>query len=273
MKKIKNFYRPATIKDALKLLESDCNIVIGGGTTVSLSVPEGVTGLVSLKNIDLSQKETSGSVVRIGSGVTVQELYKWEGISGLWGGVLSAACRNVGSTLTRNLVTIGGNIVSIFPWSDLPVVLQILEGNVVVNQDQKVSFSEYFADSPVKQGYGKKKIVTGIEIEKQEGSFFWETFQKTKVDFAMSTVCGMVDVEGGLVKKLKLGVGGVSHLPTRLTGAERELTGRKVSEEVLRKALKSGLEQVKFRKDFRVSKEYISEVTENIIVKNLLKLI
>ncbi|MCK5685587.1 FAD binding domain-containing protein [bacterium] len=273
MSKIKKFYRPENLDTALELLSDEKNMVIGGGTTVAMNVPGSISGLVSLKKLQLSEMKVTGSKVEIGGGTTAQELYKWEGINNVWGGILTSACRNIGSTLTRNLVTVGGNIVSVFPWSDIPVVLMLLDGNVVSTGNNKVPFQKYFEKSPVSQGYGKDKIITGIEIEKNTGNegYFWETFQKTKVDFAMTTICGLIKTENKIVKELRLAIGAVSVLPVRLTGVENALIGKELTESALREALKKEFENVKIRDDFRVSKGYICEVTENLIVKNLMK--
>ncbi len=149
----------------------------------------------------------------------------------------------------------------------------LLDGNVISNGNAKVPFQEYFEKSPVSQGYGKNKIITSIEIEKNTGDevYFWESFQKTKVDYAMTTICGFIKLENKIVQKLGIAVGAISVLPARLKGVENALLGKELNEETLRKAIKEDLENVKIRKDFRVSKGYICEITENLIVKNLMK--
>ena len=275
MSKIKKFYRPESLNSALELLKDETNMVVGGSTSVALNTPESITGLVSLKKLGLSEMKVSDGKIEIGSGVTAQELYKWEGINNVWGGIVTSACRNIGSTLTRNLVTVGGNITSVFPWSDLPVVLVLLDGKVVSNGDVKVSFQEYFEKSPVGQGYGKNKIITGIEIEKNDDDeiYFWESFQKTKVDLAMTTVCGLVKTEDKIVKKLRLSISAMTALPVRLKGVEEALIGKELTEDILRKALKEEFGKIKIKNDFRVSKGYITEVTENLIVKHLMKVL
>ena len=272
MGKITAFYMPETLSEAQELLKSEENMILGGGTSLSKTIPGPITGLISLKKVGLDKIESNENGFQIGAKTRVQDVLKHEELSKKFNGILAKACRNIGSSQTRNLVSVAGNIVGIYPWSDLPPVLLILDGNVVTATDEKVSFGDFFSELPVRQKFGREKIVKAIEIlnEKPGYAYFWETLQKTKVDYAMTTICGGVLLEDGKVKDIKLSVSAISILPKRLKKAEEKLQGKELTEENVNLALEEQFADFSIKTDYRASQEYLKEVTQNLLRKNLL---
>ena len=68
--------------------------------------------------------------LHIGATATMADLAGSE-LARTWaGGALAAAAAAAGSTPLRNLITAGGNLASLYPWSDLPPALLVVDARV-----------------------------------------------------------------------------------------------------------------------------------------------
>src|SRR5208283_5659071 len=113
------YYRPATIQEALGLMErfKGDAVYIAGGTDVMVLMRQKKLrpkALISLRNIkELSRKEE----LVIGAGVTHREIQQDDAIRKRFSALHDAVCR-LGSTQIRNVATIGGNICNAAPSAD-----------------------------------------------------------------------------------------------------------------------------------------------------------
>ena len=134
LKKLTHFHYPKTIEEACKLLDSSKEkiAIIAGGTSENLKQNNNIEALVDLskvKELNYIKKEATG--FKIGALTPVQDIFKSKDLKGPAGELLKTAAGKIGSTLLRNLITIGGNVAEIFPWSDLPPVLLALDAEIV----------------------------------------------------------------------------------------------------------------------------------------------
>lgn len=266
LKKLSVVHFPKTVSEACTLLRSKGgkNVVLAGGTYLGVAKDSGITGLVDLKNLNLSFIRKDKKEFRIGATTPVQDVYESNLLSGPAGTLLRKAAGSIGSTLLRHAVTIGGNIVAVFPWSDLPPALLALDAEIVLSDGKKsrsVPVDKWFEKTPkfhLKPG----EIVSEIRIpilDKSSGTEFHK-FSKTKNDYAIISVAVRLTQSGGKVREARIALNAISKKPLRCSVAEKILTGQKPSPALLKQA---GLESGKgfdFTTDIRASKEYRAEV-------------
>ncbi len=143
-------------------------LVIAGGTTAALSKDSNVSTLVDLTRMGHDQIEQKGEQWSIGCNVRIQQLAEHEGLAGLYNGMMVEAAKSVGSRPIRNAVTLGGNVVQLFRWSDPPVALLAMDAEFdLVGPDGRRSLAadDFFKKHP-RQILGASEILTGVRIRK-----------------------------------------------------------------------------------------------------------
>jgi len=147
-------------------------VLLAGGTDVLVKAREGrpyadktvvdVYGIPELCKISETQTE-----LIIGAGVTHTQiadspLVRWNA------GVLSDACRTVGSLQIRNHATIGGNIANASPAADSLAALAVLEAEVEINclgEIRRVPLGEII-EKPYRTTLTDRELITHIFVKK-----------------------------------------------------------------------------------------------------------
>jgi len=232
--------------------------VLAGGTSLVLSGRKNLTELVDLSATGLDRIEVKGKQLHLGAMVRAADLARSD-IALLHGGpalVDAAAC--IGSTLTRNLVTVGGNVCQLLPWCHLPVVLSVLDASVHLAGAgvRRVDVETFFAGPPRKI-LGKAGIVTGVSlhVRKDRRSAFGR-FARTKTDRALVTVAVAFRVRGGRLTDVRTAAGACTPKPQRITEAESFLEGERPTPATFEGLEKLSLDGVNFASDMRASEEY-----------------
>jgi carbon-monoxide dehydrogenase medium subunit len=158
------YYRPATIQEALGLMErfNGDAVYIAGGTDVMVLMRQKKLrpkALISLRNIkELIRKEE----LTIGAGVTHREIQQDDAIRKRFSALHDAVCR-LGSTQIRNVATIGGNICNAAPSADTACPLLVLDAEAVLvgtGGERRIPLDDFFV-SP------GKTLLQGGEILKE----------------------------------------------------------------------------------------------------------
>src|ERR1022692_3199259 len=112
--KVEAFYRPANVRQALRLLSSGKGHarVVAGGTDVVVEGDRSIRFLIDITHAGLTYIRHRGTACAIGATTTMAELEASDVIQALAGGLLSRAARTCGSALIRNLATLGGNMAN-----------------------------------------------------------------------------------------------------------------------------------------------------------------
>jgi CO/xanthine dehydrogenase FAD-binding subunit len=115
MTTVRAYHRPATIDDALDLLQRPGVVPLGGGTVLNGQPDEVPTEVVDLQALGLDEITREGSQVRIGAMATLQTMVDNDSIPPL---LRDLAHREAPNTL-RNAATIGGTVAAADPESEL----------------------------------------------------------------------------------------------------------------------------------------------------------
>ena len=134
-----DFHEPHTVDEACQILaEYGAEAkVIAGGTDLLVDMKKRLVlpkQLLSISKIEeMKRLDLSGSVIKIGSCLTVADIASANIIATKWN-ALCAGARSLGSPQIRNLATIGGNIGSASPAADLLPSLTSYDANLVLKK-------------------------------------------------------------------------------------------------------------------------------------------
>lgn len=144
----KAYYRPATLKEALALLERQdlqAMPLAGGSHLVPLlradvdlpgSLAAKVDGVVDLADLGLNALRLEGSRgsgwLHLGATAVLADLVDGEACQAVAGGLLAEAARREGPVNLRNVATIAGSVLTAQPASELLLALLALTAEVVI---------------------------------------------------------------------------------------------------------------------------------------------
>ncbi len=148
MWKVKEWLRPASPEQAAQLLAElgPKARAVAGGTRIAPS-PD-VEFLVDLSKLPLKEAALHGGLLHLGSGTSLQALTRLEPVRALAGGVLATAAEHSYTALMRNRATLGGEIATAEPTSEILAALVALQASVelLMPHPHTVSISDYLAD-------------------------------------------------------------------------------------------------------------------------------
>ncbi|MFD3404906.1 xanthine dehydrogenase small subunit [Kribbella sp. NPDC058693] len=234
------FIRPASLNEVLTVLGDRNDAVIVAGST-DLGVQVNIFGsrpplTIAIDRLEELREFSFGEdEVRLGAALTLTEIERR-----LAGRVplLGEMFPQFASRLIRNGATIGGNLGTGSPIGDTPPALLALDVSLVLASsrgERTVALSDYFT------GYRQtvkaadeliKTIVIPLPLAPMTA---FHKIAKRRFDDISSVAIGYaVDVQDGVVRDAKIGLGGVAATPLRARETEAALVGRPWSEETVR---------------------------------------
>ncbi|MCE1247516.1 MAG: FAD binding domain-containing protein [Firmicutes bacterium] len=275
MNNLKEFYYPENIAEAQKLLrdESVKKAIIAGGTSVALLNTGSVEGMVDITRMGLNYIKQDGGFVKIGATAVVEELARSPITKNLANGILAKASSEIASRPLRNMITMGGNIVQLRIWSDLPVVLLALDGQIKVQGDEErtIPADDFFREQPLKTlaHFDIVKEVVLPKTPETSGAEFIK-LSKTKGDYAIMSLACYLEFEEKTCTLARIALSSVTPLPRRCKKAEKVLEGKQLTPELIAEAAAVTREKTKTISNIWGSAEYKSVVLENLVKKSLL---
>jgi putative selenate reductase FAD-binding subunit len=209
---IKEYHRPQTLEEALKLIAKPDTLPLGGGTLLSRPRLAPVA-VVDLQALGLNTLQTKGNTLEIGATVTLQQLLEHENIPE----ALKTALKLEAPLNLRNAATAAGTLVAADGRSTFATCLLALDAKVTVISDQSsvVSIGDFL---PLRSENLAGKLITGIEIP-LNAKLAFETVARTPADKPI--VCAaLAQWPSG---RTRLSLGGYSKAPLlALDGTESE---------------------------------------------------
>lgn len=275
---LRDWHRPSSVPAALSLLKRGRGSIIpaAGMTTLARQERPQITGLVDLTALNLAGVKRERDGLRVGAATTVGELMRHPLTARYAAGLLRQCGLAVGSTLTRNLITCGGNIAQCYFWSCLPPALLALGAGVIVARGRgcrRIAAAEFFARSP-QQLLGGDSLVTAIILPALPAGTR-ASFRKvapTATAFAYVTAAVLLRVRGGKIAAVRAALGGLAALPQRFPEIEEEYAGAPASEKVFARLAAQLAAQCRALPDMRVSADYKRVLAETLIADMLTEL-
>ena len=269
-----DYLTPTSISEAISLHETygDQAKYIAGGTDVMVKIKEGKISpqyMISLRHLQgLDHIIYEKGELTIGAMVTHRMLELSPTIRKEFP-ILIDAVENIGSVQIRNVATIGGNIVNAVPSADgaIPLVTLGAEVRVIGPKGKRAMALEDFFIGPGKTLLKSGEILVEFVIPKlppHTGTAYWKHTRRAAMELPILGVAVLISLDDDMqtCTEAKIGMGVVAPTPMRAKNAEAILKGKKVDEEILKKAGKAAAEECKARDSIRGKAWYRRDMVE-----------
>jgi carbon-monoxide dehydrogenase medium subunit len=261
--KIRRIHYPRNAGELSALLKKGRGRVapVGGGVSFSFSVPPKVTELASLRALGLDAVTLDRKGLGLGVLVTVAGLAVSAPARKFLGGLLAETAAKVAATPNRNLITVGGNAMRLFIWSDLPVVYAVAGAVFTVRGEHGARHipADRFYESQPALMLRPSEFLEKISIPApppRTGAAF-EKFGETENTFALVSAAAVVTLDrAGRCASARLALGGLRLLPRVSGKAAAVLAGLPPSPARMGVAAAEAVEEAGAVRDIRVSAEY-----------------
>ncbi|MFD5308068.1 xanthine dehydrogenase small subunit [Streptomyces sp. WAC8370] len=226
------FVRRNTLAETLRLLREQPDAVVVAGSTdwgVEVNIrSRRADCVVAVDRLpELRDLRVESDHIEIGAALTLTEIERrLDGTVPL----LAELFPQFASRLIRNGATLGGNLGTGSPIGDSPPVLLALEASLVLadaDGERVVPLAEYFT------GYrqsvrrpGELIRAVRLPLPLSPVTAFHKIAKRRFDDISSVAVAFALDVEGGTVRKARIGLGGVAATPVRALATEAALEGR-----------------------------------------------
>jgi xanthine dehydrogenase small subunit len=234
----RSFVRPATLADALRgLAEYPGTVPVAGCTDWGVEVNlrgrradrvMAVDRLPELRQLKTGGGANGSGAIELGAALTLTELERrLDGRIPL----LAEMFPLFASRLIRNGATLGGNLATGSPIGDTPPALLALDASVVLVSaaagERTVPLDGYFT------GYRQSvrrpdELIKSVLVPRHPGAVcgFWKITKRRSDDISAVAVGFALDITGGVVRRARIGLGGVAATPVRAYATEAALDGQ-----------------------------------------------
>lgn len=256
-------------------------IFIAGGTDLYVQKPEEVihaSGSYLFDDPLLKKISQVGNKIVIGGSVTVTDLRTSELFNEAFPAFITYS-KLVSSTPIRNMATVAGNFINASPIGDLTIIFLALDARLIMKD---LSTGKKRA-KPLREFYkgykildrAETEIVETIEFEKpgKNNLFHFEKVSKrTHLDIASVNTAIYIEMENTRIKTAGLSAGGVAPVPLFLKKTSSSLTGKNLSEDLVRETIEEMRSEISPISDTRGSKEYKTLLLAQLIRAHFLTL-
>ena len=237
---------------------------IAGGTDLVVGARQGKSPvpehLVAIDRVtELASIEVGDAETRIGSGVTHARLMDDPVIVGSFTAIADAAAL-VGSPATRNVGTLGGNVMNGSPAMDTGAPLVVL-GAVAELADadgsRRVELDELWT-GPGRTSAAAAELCTALILPNpaaQSGSAYVRLEYRRAMEIAVVGAAASVSFDGGSLSSLRVSLTAVAPTIIEISGLD-ELLGQPLTPETLRTVGDAAAEQATPIADLRASGRY-----------------
>lgn len=248
-----DYHAPTTVAAAVELLGrfgGEARLLAGGQTLVPmmnfrLATPAVVVDLNRVAELDFIT--VADGTVRIGA-MTRQRTVEFSPVVAQYLPLLAEVIRAVGHLPTRSRGTVGGSLANADSAAELPMALQVLEGEVVVagpNGRRTIAAPDLFVDSMMTT-IADDEILAEVRLPVMAPGtrFAFEEFSRRCGDFAIAAVAAAMLMDGGRCTRARLATAGVSATPSRLAEAEAILTGEILDAALIARAAAAAAQEI-----------------------------
>ncbi|MEV8021471.1 FAD binding domain-containing protein [Streptomyces sp. NPDC086554] len=228
----REFLRPGTLAEVLRLLRERSDAVVVAGSTdwgVEVNIrSRRADCVVAIDRLaEMRELRVASDHIEIGAALMLTEIERrLDGEVAL----LAELFPQFASRLIRNSATLGGNLGTGSPIGDSPPVLLALEASVVLTDadgERAVPLSDYFT------GYRQSvrrpgELIRAVRIPLPLSPVvaFHKIAKRRFDDISSVAVAFALDIEDGIVRKARIGLGGVAATPIRSLATEAALEGK-----------------------------------------------
>jgi xanthine dehydrogenase FAD-binding subunit len=267
---LKSYFKPSSLTEAVSLVNSNHpkTRILAGGTSLAFGNPA-IETVIDISGLDLKgwSIDSEGNM-EIGALTTIHDLELIFAKNPYAGSFMLQACDHLASTPLRNLITIGGNLLTGYVWADLPVALlavnakfKICNGQIKIREiTENDSFQKSAFLSP-------HELLTHIILPANRKDYraAFIKFAQTEVDFSICSVAVSFQKAQDSFQNIRIACGGIVAKPQRLIEVEALLEGKRNTPDILDYACRIVFSTIVPRPDSRGSSEYRKQILCNLI--------
>jgi len=274
------YLEPATVAEACDLLKQYAGEarVFAGGSSLTILLKQGFLqpeALINIKKIEaLRRIEDTPDGLLIGALVTHHDIET----SSLLASTLPVLCElehDVANIRVRNMATVGGNIASGEPLTDLPCVFIALDATVRIassSGERTVPVEEVFLDYYETQ-LEDDEVLTHVLIPPLPPHSAIDYFRFSSSSVVDKPCIGVavrmsVAPDSGRCSGVRIGLGCVASTPMRARKAEAALEGQPLDDANVDDAARAAAEECSPLSDLRGSERYKREMVR-VLVKRM----
>lgn len=241
------FVRPATLEEAIRLLDTDDPTVrpFSGGTGIMQMMKAGIfqpSKLICLSSLGGQHSAIAADeagALTIGALATMRSV-EHSPVVLEHAPILPKVMKRLANVRVRNVATIGGALAHGDPHMDLPPVLAALDAEAVVdgpNGQRRIAVAKLYA------GYyetvlSRGELITAVSLPVAAGrsAAYRKTTARTVDDWPALGIAASIGLRGGAVDHIRLFASAATERLTRLTQAETKLRGKAPEPELLQEA-------------------------------------
>ncbi|MEV4429767.1 FAD binding domain-containing protein [Streptomyces sp. NPDC049602] len=267
------FLRKSTLAETLRVLRERPDAVVVAGSTdwgVEVNIRSRRAGcVVAVDRLpELRELRVESGHIEIGAALTLTEIERrLDGEVPL----LAELFPQFASRLIRNGATLGGNLGTGSPIGDSPPALLALDASVVLadaDGEREVPLADYFT------GYRQSvrrpgELIRAVRVPLPLSPVvaFHKIAKRRFDDISSVAVAFALDVDGGIVRKARIGLGGVAATPIRALATEAALEGRPWTPETVEAVAAVLREEGTPMDDHRASAAYRSAMLGQSLLK------
>jgi len=251
--------------------------ILAGGTDLLVElknarhVPRAVVDISRAP--DLKQIAVTSRGLSIGALVTHGDIMRSAVIRDLCPALLDAA-HTIGAVQTRNLGTIGGNLVTCVPSMDSGPTLMALDASVTIagaKGERQLALADFFL-GPRRTALAADELLKEIVVPAaslRKPTHFLKFGLRKGQALALVNAAASLWAADGKFKDTRIALGAVAPTVMRASEAERYLEGRAIAPEAMAEAARIAAGEAKPITDFRASAEYRRDLIA-VLVKRAL---
>jgi aerobic carbon-monoxide dehydrogenase medium subunit len=270
------YLEPTTVGEACALLKQygDEARVYAGGAQLSILMKQGLLqpkALVNIKRIPELQGITLDPEhnLTIGALVTHREIETSPLVKKTFP-VLSAAEKEVANIRVRNVATVGGNLASGEPLTDLSQIFIAVDGTVRIigpNGARTLAVEELFVDY-YQTSLAEDEILTHVVLPllpPRSGIEYIRFSSSSVVDKPCAGVAVRLTLDGEAIQTARIVLGCVGPTPVRARKTEDLMTGKKLSTELISQAGEIATQECSPSSDLRGSEQYKRAIVGTLV--------
>ena len=267
--RIGNFFKPATLEDAIAF-KNEKTVIVQGSTDFGVwrtkrnFVPDTILSLDGIEG--LGEIAVEGGMLAVGGRVS---LARFEEVVRDLVPAMATIMDRFGSPQIKNAGTLAGNIANASPIADTLPFLFVTDARLELNGRRVVPIREFYL------GYKKldlrpDEIITRILIPlPQDGDTLrlYKISKRSHLDISSFTAAMLMKRTDGRIDSMRLAYGGVAPVVLRLKKTEEFLEGKPVTRDTFAEAGEIAREEIAPISDVRGSREFRLQLAENILTK------
>lgn len=252
-----DFKTPTSLSEARSLLiELGDQASPVSGSTLHVFLPDQSPKVaVDISRLGLDAITQRGDLFQVGGTASITDLLSYQAP----GWVLDRVAAAFVSQPIRNMATVGGSIVRVFPWSDLPIPLLALKAEMVIaaESERVLDAVTFFAKQPFHH-LQPGDLLTEVRVPslgKAEG-FGYHKERRTTTDYSRCTVAAWMALSDGKIADVRVAVGAAVPMPIRMQAVEDALLGARPGPAAFEKAVQAGLDGLHWKGLHGISDDY-----------------